>query len=241
MEEAEGLTEPEPSCKGLCKKLALDENISWTEFCPTCDAWIVFRSDGICCCCNRSWETFSKLRGIDDGFDSDAGVEEECQALEKRSIVKVLVSLKARPLTTLEVLAKFNSRNATHYLMSAEDLGLVRRYKISKGRKRFVVNVLTKQGEEAVQLYRVFKILHPHFEWDSYRNYKAKKHRMMQGRLRASRGESYEDEENYPDQYQRRDSSSSEAGMQWQGQDSIDLPEVSYYFPEERAVALLEM
>jgi len=170
----------------------------------------------------------------------DSGVDEQCDVLQRRSIVKVLVNLQKKPLTTLQVLAKFNSGNATHYLMEAEDFGLVRRFRISKGRnRRYVVNVLTKQGEEAVQMYRVFKILHPHFEWDSYLRYKAKKHRMMQGKLRRLRGESdYADEEDfYRDQYQRRDY--SEAGMQWQ--DSISLPEVTYHFTEDRAVALLEM
>ena len=232
-------------CKGLCKKLALDATTSWTELCPLCGAYIVFR-DGACICCRTSWENF-KLKGIEPESKSkqililDSGVDEQCEAIQRRAIMKILVALKEKSLTTLQLTVKaFNSGNGCKYIFDAEDLGLVNRYKISKGRsKRYVVNVLTKQGEEAVQMYRVFKILNPHFQWDSYKRYKAKKHRMLLGKLRASRGESYygDEEDYYSDQYQRRDY--SEADMQWQ--DSISLPEVRYHFTEERAVALLEM
>ncbi len=242
MGEAEGLTEPEPSCKGLCKKLHLKSSISWSEDCPSCSCPVIFR-DGCCICCSLGWENFPKLKGVEFDSNSEDTIDSQVQAFEKRAVMKVLVSLWKfkKPMSTLQLSVKaFNSANGCQYIDFAEDLNLLHRYIISKGRRRYKVNVLTRVGEEAVQMLRTFKILNPDFEWDSYRRYKAKKRRMLQGKLRRLRGETYyEDEEDYPDRYQRRDYSSSEASTQWQ--DSMSLPHIEWYFTDKAVVALLEM
>ncbi len=243
MEEHEELTESEPSCKGLCRKLHLTGEVSWAERCPTCDAWIVFRSDGICCCCGTSWQHFPKLKGVEFDFNSEDVIDSQVQAFEKRAVMKVLLSLWKfkKPMSTLQLSVKaFNSANGCQYIDFAEDLNLLHRYIIAKGTRRYKVNVLTRAGEEAVQMYRVLKILNPDFEWDSYRRYKAKKHRMMRGKIGRLRGETYyEDEEDfdYRDQYLAKDY--PEASTEWQ--DGMSLPQIEYYFTEERAIALLEM
>ena len=155
------------SCQRTCAKLHfLDGSEAWSEKCPTCQTWVVFRNGG-CVCCGTSWAKFELKQSYEKNFFeayNEMDTDEQVEICRRKKNLQLLITLyKAKkPLNTTALLrAAHKSYKYRERLDELIDYGAIRRYMVTGPGCYQYMHELTKNGMYVLKLYRTFRIFNP--------------------------------------------------------------------------------
>ncbi len=149
------------SCQGICAELHfLDGSEAWSEKCPTCQTWVVFRNGG-CACCGTLREKF-EFRESHRNIIREANDQIDICTVKKQIQLLYCLYRAKKPLNTTTLLRA--AHKSYKYRKKLNDLishGAIDRYMVTGLGCYEYRHQLMKMGMDTLKLYCTFKIFNP--------------------------------------------------------------------------------